>query len=583
METSRPSLAAAPPSLGAARDKARRIVELGAQQRSRWEMHFADRLDEIAGQLSVELEAEAADAAAIEELAREQIVQESAAREQALISQYDEAHAQLDEQTAQLAEVSERLAEREADVTEREQRLAELRAELAARDARIAELIEQQSATQDELVAKLESVTEARDALQRKHDRLADESATLRSQAATTTQGLVEHEAVIAELKQRHEAEVQSLTAANLSLSRDHQAQQATDQAAAAESSAALAEREIELTDARAKLATLTDALDKSAQTNDELATQLAEAIRVTTTVGCTTDELAELRQQLEELGERNADLEKSLATANQLQDKAIDDLEALTGERKQLRAQLANLEADLATQAAALADATANTAAADDERVSDLEQRLAMTLDDLRTLRDENSALTEQLAQRATSAVVVADDGLDWESQKRRLLASLAEEADGDADIAPPRQQQRLDISAVIAETDRVVASLNAELARVVAEASERTASEAVPANVVDHLSNEQLTAAVDADEYIQEQRERLAALEAELQNKLGKGELELSMARAKVAREQAELADWRIELELLREQLAGSGGGSSDKPRRRWLDQLGLGKSDE
>jgi uncharacterized protein YPO0396 len=85
----------------------------------------------------------------------------------------------------------------------------------------------------------------------------------------------------------------------------------------------------------------------------------------------------------------------------------------------------------------------------------------------------------------------------------------------------------------------------------------------------------------AVDADQAVQQQRARLAQLEEELTAKLRKAELEFSVERAKIAREQTELAEWRIELETLRDSLPekGTGGGPGGGGKGRWFSKLGLG----
>ena len=88
-----------------------------------------------------------------------------------------------------------------------------------------------------------------------------------------------------------------------------------------------------------------------------------------------------------------------------------------------------------------------------------------------------------------------------------------------------------------------------------------------------------------LDADDVIQQQRARMADLEEELKEKLRTAELELSVERAKIAREQTELAEWRMELESLRESIAQTVPAADAKPhpQRRWLSKLGLGGEEE
>jgi len=89
-------------------------------------------------------------------------------------------------------------------------------------------------------------------------------------------------------------------------------------------------------------------------------------------------------------------------------------------------------------------------------------------------------------------------------------------------------------------------------------------------------------LTALVDADAVIQQHRERIAALEQEMEDKLRQTEMALSLERAKIAREQSQLTELRIELEAMRgpNGTGGDAGGGGGAPKRRWLSKLGLGR---
>ena len=86
-----------------------------------------------------------------------------------------------------------------------------------------------------------------------------------------------------------------------------------------------------------------------------------------------------------------------------------------------------------------------------------------------------------------------------------------------------------------------------------------------------------------IDEDEIIEQHRKRAAQLEQEMEGKLRAAELELSVERAKIARQQAELAEARLELEALRKSPAEADGQASvGTPKRRWLSKLGLSGDD-
>ena len=83
-----------------------------------------------------------------------------------------------------------------------------------------------------------------------------------------------------------------------------------------------------------------------------------------------------------------------------------------------------------------------------------------------------------------------------------------------------------------------------------------------------------------LSADELVAAERERLAKLQTEWEEKLRAAELEFSVERAKLAREQAALKERLFQLQKLEAQGAGLAAEGGDmKPRRRWLDALGLG----
>jgi hypothetical protein len=82
-----------------------------------------------------------------------------------------------------------------------------------------------------------------------------------------------------------------------------------------------------------------------------------------------------------------------------------------------------------------------------------------------------------------------------------------------------------------------------------------------------------------VDADEVIAEHRKRVAQLEQEMENKLRAAELELSLERAKIAREKVELEELRADLQSQRPTYDPNGAAPAPgAPRRRWLSKLGL-----
>ena len=79
-----------------------------------------------------------------------------------------------------------------------------------------------------------------------------------------------------------------------------------------------------------------------------------------------------------------------------------------------------------------------------------------------------------------------------------------------------------------------------------------------------------------LDGDEIIRRERENLAKLQDEWKEKLREAELEISVQRAKIAREQAELEDKLREFRAFGSPATQS--ESVEKPKRRWLAKLGI-----
>ena len=118
----------------------------------------------------------------------------------------------------------------------------------------------------------------------------------------------------------------------------------------------------------------------------------------------------------------------------------------------------------------------------------------------------------------------------------------------------------------AIVAQKDSEIAELKARLA----SGADSTLAEAGRDRKIDEL--------VDADEIIAEHRKRVAQLEREIEDKLRAAELELSVERARMARQKAELEDLRADLDAHRNAYDNEVGTASGAPRRRWLSKLGL-----
>lgn len=213
-------------------------------------------------------------------------------------------------------------------------------------------------------------------------------------------------------------------------------------------------------------------------------------------------------------------------------------------------------------------------SSAADAEQQGDLRRRLEMAVDDLKIEKARSAELQRKLAQ-APAASAAPGDATDWESQKRRLLATLeADDAGG-----PQQKRERLQIEEAILATDRTVAEKDREIEELQTQllAMQRThyGTMAVGAAAVADV--------LDKDEIIRQERENLQQLQHEWREKLRRAEVDISVERAKLARERADLEE---KLRLYEDQQAQrakhDAAAPKDKPakpdRGRWLTRLGL-----
>jgi chromosome segregation ATPase len=271
--------------------------------------------------------------------------------------------------------------------------------------------------------------------------------------------------------------------------------------------------------------------------------------------------------QETEQLRTQVAKLEQNLADRPAAEESDPLELVHLRAERDALAERITELEQQVA--------AGGEAGGGDD---SELQRRLELAVDDVRDLKKRNAELESKLAAAASSGAAVipaAGGGSSWEAMKLKMLANL--EGEGD-DVDEERVEQRQSIEDTIRATDHALAAKDREIEEIKSRLSEGTTAMAD--------AEESLRELVDADEVIAGHRARVAKLEAEMQDKLRAAELEMSVERAKIARESAQLADLKAELESQRANhevdsaaaAAGGGGGGAQQPKRRWLSKLGL-----
>lgn len=449
-------------------------------------------------------------------------------------------------------------ATRQSEVTNIGARATQLVEELAAK---IAEELAADIARQHELatIALRAELDGERDALIAERDKLTTERQAWETERTEWESVRKEIEAELSAMERRLVQQAQSLQrereAGPSSGELLTQVQEANDARAAAEQELAAVEQKLAAVE-KDRAITEQELLDMQSQIA-QLSETLEESTRALTATAELGNELDTMREKFEmALGdlqshrERVAELEQEIACRPALEIDDSAEIEQLRHERDDLARRLEE----------------ANEFADPSQEMEDLRARFQMAVEDLRALKTENADLRDQLASGGGSAVAVDNGGNDWESQKRRLLASL--EGEGEGQIDAPRREERAAISGTIQITDSVVAEKDAEIRRLKQQLA--AADDIEPVSAVE-------AAVLDNDEVIRVERERIAKLEEEWREKIRTAELEMSVERAKIARAQSELAEQQMELETLR---AASGNGlAPGEARRTWFNKLGLG----
>jgi hypothetical protein len=280
---------------------------------------------------------------------------------------------------------------------------------------------------------------------------------------------------------------------------------------------------------------------------------------------------LAEASEAREQLAAQNARLQaQRRRIAREFRDRRARHLQELERRRAELSATKTRL-AQIETQ---LAQAPGDPR--DDAPQEDFRRRYEMALEDLRALKTSNEELKKQLAgvrgnlgKSGGASVGV----LNWETEKRRILAALESDSDPNAE---PDQTERLRVEEVVRTTDEVLAEKDREiheLRQLLENQSKSLGAVAVGAAA--------LGAAVDSDAIVQEQRANLRRLQQQWEEKLRQAEVEISMERAKIARERAEFEGKRAAAAgpaSPTPQDADQPAAAEKPPRGRWLAKLGL-----
>lgn len=448
-------------------------------------------------------------------------------------------------------------------------RLQALQAELAQRIERVSESVARQEALDAERKRQFEAQQELLSAqaaaLQETDRRLRGMEASLQArqaELAAQEAALQQWQATAAQERQAFDAQQAELAAEQSKVEQRRQAlEQAQEELARAQAEHTRAQACLE--QAQAELAHRQEMLS---QREAALTQQQAQLARREATLA---QREAELTQREAKLSERAVEIERFTAQSAAPSPEAVTAAEAAASGA--LQAQRAEFEAQRALLQKRIEELNQQLMAAKD-KAADADawrHKYELALEDSRSLRQK---LAEADRRAAQPAAVPTDGRLDWEAQKRRLLRAL--EQDEDEDAADTEQRSR--IKELIEKSDAALAMKQRELdeLRALLEAQSGTlGAVAVGATAVEEILNK--------DELIVQERERLRQLQAEWQEKLRTAEVELSLERARLAREKADLAEQMRLIESERaanRETAPSADGKKQPTRGRWLAFLGL-----
>jgi hypothetical protein len=270
------------------------------------------------------------------------------------------------------------------------------------------------------------------------------------------------------------------------------------------------------------------------------------------------------------------ARLRESLQTARAESERLADELQhasrgsADAAEQKKLRAERDSLQKKLAEAERQLAAAADNDG--DAQSKDDLRRRFEMAVEELREVKRANAELETKLKKAGSGTAAIGGGGgaLDWEAQKQKLMAAWDDDGDDDDE---ERAAERQSIEGTSRITDQIVAQKDEEIEELKRQLEEYASSRGAS-------DDKAVAELLDGDDIIRQEREKLQQAEAEWRQKIGQAEIDISVERARIARERMELEEkMRVYQADQATRPPDAPAGATEKPvRGRWLARLGL-----
>ncbi len=503
------------------------------------------------------------------------------------LSLAESATRQLDSQLQQVVQLSSSLSEREQDLARRENEL----------NAQTTKLKEELSAS-----LRLQARTE------RQRKTLA---AGFRRQRAELRLELA-NDAAKRNSTERQENEQTAATLtqlrAELELSNEAKSQ-------LSEQAESLRQRESELSAEVASLNEIISAQEAKAGNSDELELKLRQLqednARLEETLGNQREQIEEEQdsenarlletvaqlngtiEELEKQASASEDLTEQLLRAEgeieQLRtsvanNEASSDDAATTEELEQANAKIEQLERQLTEKEELLSQTPPDSSDPEQEaRVTELEQQLAEFQEKVELLEQENerlAALEHSMPPGGNRPHVnFNQESLSWEERKKLIMEQLEHD---DSPQSSEVQASKLEIESILETTQAEIERRDRdieELRTIIEQQSDTKQGVAIGAAAIAQM--------FDDDELVVQEREKLKTLQSEWEDKVRQAEIDISMERAKLARQRSEVECKVAELEA---QLAKHGGTLPPAPNeeaaggrtRKWLEHLGLKEED-
>jgi chromosome segregation ATPase len=332
-------------------------------------------------------------------------------------------------------------------------------------------------------------------------------------------------------------------------------------------------------------------ATEQRAGQTEQLSRALAEARE---TAATSTAAASELRQTVEELQQSHERLRESTGVSEQRHGELQHKHELLQQQYQELRRShqestesktqsAADWEAERAALIARAAEAEHQLSQIDPRQLEDSQRRFEMAISDVRDLKRRNAELEEQLIGLRAAGVGSAPQQLDhdvspdWEATKRRMLEAL--EADNGEAADAINVEQRMTVESTIQITDQIVAVKDREILELRMHLSQQSSNIGAVA-----VGAAAIAESLDRDELIQQEREKLRVLQEEWRDKLRQAEIDISIERARIARQRAEVEEKVSAYDSARAQHTADDNASNptNQPKQptrgRWLARLGL-----